>query len=268
MATIASNGHDAWVVETGDGPPLVLVHGLGGTAASWRHVAPHLADVARVIAYDVRGAGGSETTPGPYTLDLLADDLGALLDTLGLTTAVVAGHSMGATIALLAASRQPERIAGVIAIGTAFEPADQAARAGLAGLADTVEEHGMGAVAESLATFGTSPTFAVEEPERFRDLVDGLRATDPAGFAARARALGTFAAGRHLSEPRMPVLVLAAQADPLSPMAANKLLTASLANAALISLDDDRHESPAAQPELLAGEIRRFLGRIIEDAPS
>ena len=74
------NGHRAHVEEFGAGPPVVLVHGLGGTGAGiWRRQIADLAGSFRVVAYDLRGSGQSEVTPGPYTIDLLADDLRALV---------------------------------------------------------------------------------------------------------------------------------------------------------------------------------------------
>ena len=84
----------------------MLVHGLGGTGSEiWRGQVADLAAEFRVIAYDLRGSGQSEITPGPYTINLLADDLRALVDALGLGRVAIVGHSMGGSITLAYAAR-------------------------------------------------------------------------------------------------------------------------------------------------------------------
>lgn len=97
-----------------DDPPMVLLHGLGEGAASWR---PVLADLAalgyRVLAPDARGHGGSGR-PGAYSFELLRGDVLAFLDALGVDRCVLVGHSMGATTAGLVASAAPERVVALV----------------------------------------------------------------------------------------------------------------------------------------------------------
>src|SRR5262249_22350747 len=85
--------------ERGAGPVVVLIHGLGGSTAIWRRVVRPLADDFRVLAYDLRGLGRSETPPPPYGLDDLVADLDALLDGLGVEQATLVGHSLGGAVA-------------------------------------------------------------------------------------------------------------------------------------------------------------------------
>ena len=111
MTTVALNGYDAYVEEFGTGSPVVLVHGLGGTGTDiWKHQIADLAREFRVVAYDLRGSGQSETTPGPYTIDLLVDDLRALVEALSLGRVALAGHSMGGSVVLSYAARFPDDV--------------------------------------------------------------------------------------------------------------------------------------------------------------
>jgi pimeloyl-ACP methyl ester carboxylesterase len=104
------------------GAPLVLaVHGITGNAVSWAPTARRLADLD-VVAPDVRGRAGSRAVTGPYGLRRHADDLVLLLDELGVTEPVVlAGHSMGAFVACVAAVRHPDRFARLVLVDGGYD---------------------------------------------------------------------------------------------------------------------------------------------------
>ena len=93
--------------RSGHGPAVVLVHGLTDHARYWAPLARALAGEYDVIAYDARGHGLSDPSPNGYHLDLLAADLAALVEALGLMRPAVIGHSMGASTAAIAAATHP-----------------------------------------------------------------------------------------------------------------------------------------------------------------
>jgi pimeloyl-ACP methyl ester carboxylesterase len=111
--------------EAGDGPPIVLLHGLTATR---RYVVmgSRLLERSghRVVAYDARGHGRSSPAPDPaaYGYERLARDLEAVLDALGLARAALAGASMGAHTALRFALAHPERVAALGLVTPAFDP--------------------------------------------------------------------------------------------------------------------------------------------------
>jgi pimeloyl-ACP methyl ester carboxylesterase len=98
----------------GTGPPLVLVHGLGGMASNWRLVAPALAAERRVIVPDLPGHGGSEPLAGAESIDPFAEAVLALAEAEGAVPAPWVGHSLGGLVGLGAALRRPEAVAGVV----------------------------------------------------------------------------------------------------------------------------------------------------------
>lgn len=119
MPTVRTNGVETHYVRRGDGPPVVFVHGMIMSAAMWEPQADALRDAYTTIAYDVRGhghTGGSGVTP--YSVDLFAADLEALLDALGVERAVVCGISMGVAVAQAFAAARPERLAGLVLADT------------------------------------------------------------------------------------------------------------------------------------------------------
>jgi pimeloyl-ACP methyl ester carboxylesterase len=112
--------------DSGDGPPVVLLHGLTATR---RYVVMGSSALSRsghrVIAYDARGHGRSGPAPdrSGYGYAALGEDLEAVLDAAGIERAVLAGASMGAHTLLWLALRRPERVSGLVVITPAFDPA-------------------------------------------------------------------------------------------------------------------------------------------------
>jgi 3-oxoadipate enol-lactonase len=237
----------------------VLVHGLGGTGAGiWRRQIGDLAGSFRVIAYDLRGSGQSEVTPGPYTIDLLADDLRALSAALELGRFALAAHSMGGSIALAYASRHPGDVRALVGIGAPAEFPDQA-RTGLAARAETVEAEGMAAVAETVATNGVSPTFREGRPEDFREFAGLLAANDPAGYAAQCRALVGLDLVARLPAVTAPVLLLSGDRDGVSPPAATEANAARVADGRFAIVEDCGHIMTWERPAELAAAAWPFL---------
>ena len=96
--------------RAGSGPPLLLLHGLVGSAQNWRRNLQSFAEHSTVYAIDLPNMGGSERVPGlDASLEATADRLPALLDALGLSTVDVAAHSHGGAVAMMFAVRHPSR---------------------------------------------------------------------------------------------------------------------------------------------------------------
>ncbi len=98
----------------GSGPPIVLVHGLGGAAANWRLVAPMLAARHRVLVPELPGHGGSEPLGGASSLDPFAEALVAVAEAEDAVPAPWVGHSLGGLVALRAAALRPEAVGRIV----------------------------------------------------------------------------------------------------------------------------------------------------------
>jgi len=115
--TVLPSGVRLHHMTVGDGPDLVLVHGITGNLAVWHlHMVPLLWDRFRVTTYDLRGHGYSDMPPTGYDADTMAEDLLQLLDALEIERPMIVGHSYGADIALYFAHLHPERVSQVVAI--------------------------------------------------------------------------------------------------------------------------------------------------------
>jgi len=98
----------------GEGPPVILVHGLGGLASNWRLVAPALALERRVIIPELPGHGASGRLDGATSLDPFADAVLAVVEAEGAAPAPWVGHSLGGLVALRAAVKRPDAVTGIV----------------------------------------------------------------------------------------------------------------------------------------------------------
>lgn len=103
-------------VDIGTGPPVLLVHGLGGSWQWWMLNLRSLAADTRVIAIDLAGFGDSEPAIGNDAYQAHIDTLTGLLDVLGIERATVVGHSMGGLIAIKMAAEHPDRVCGLVLV--------------------------------------------------------------------------------------------------------------------------------------------------------
>ena len=252
----------------GSGPPVVLVHGLGGTSAAiWGRVAGPLAEDFGVVTYDLRGTGGSGRAPGPYSLDDFVGDLRGLVEELGLEAPSLVGHSFGGSIVLAYAARYPDEVAAVASAGGPVVLPEQGQQ-GMRDRAELVEREGMGAVAETVATNGTAPSFRERNPAAYDELVAMLAANDPRTYAATCRVLAELDLRPELARISAPVLLIAGDRDGVVPPPAGDEIEAALPNiAARVTVEDCGHNLPVERPDVLVTEVRAFLrGRV--EAPA
>jgi 3-oxoadipate enol-lactonase len=239
------------------GHTLVLVHEMGGSLESWDDVVPRLSGTRRVLRYDTRGAGLSQKVRGELTLDTMADDIAALLDTLGISGKVaLAGIAVGGAIALHFAARHPERasavVAGSPATGIAAErrvPAlERVARIEAAGMALAVEDSMLNGYAPELR--GDLKRF-----ERFRARWLG---NDPGSYAAIWRMLAAAEMQGELAALRCPVLVIGGSLDRVRPARMAEATASSIPGAHFIELPTG-HYMAVQTPDLIADSIDTFL---------
>ncbi|MEU0145751.1 alpha/beta hydrolase [Streptomyces sp. NPDC006288] len=109
-----------WPAPDPGAPVVMALHGITANALSWGTVARHLAGRVTLIAPDLRGRAASAGLPGPYGIAAHADDAAALAEALGLDRVTLAGHSMGAFVAALAAVRHRERFGELVLVDGGF----------------------------------------------------------------------------------------------------------------------------------------------------
>ena len=98
----------------GEGPPLILVHGLGGAASNWTELVPYLVGSHRLLVPDLPGHGGSAALPGVSGLEPFADRVAAVAEREGMLPAPVVGHSLGGMVVLRLALRRPDAVQALV----------------------------------------------------------------------------------------------------------------------------------------------------------
>src|SRR5438034_4561150 len=116
--TVKLNGTTLHYVRTGEGAPLVLIHGCPQDWSEFRAIIPHLAQKFTVGAGDLRGIGGSTATPGGYDAANMAEDVYQLLSALKLQRAYVVGHDIGGMVAYALVRRHPQALRAVMILDT------------------------------------------------------------------------------------------------------------------------------------------------------
>ena len=112
------HGHRLSYLRAGDGPPLLLLHGIANNCETWADVIPRLAETHTVVAPDLLGHGESDKPRGDYSIAAYANGLRDLMTVLDIERATVVGHSLGGGIALQFAYQFPERCERLALVGS------------------------------------------------------------------------------------------------------------------------------------------------------
>jgi pimeloyl-ACP methyl ester carboxylesterase len=232
-------------------PALLLSHGFAATSAMFAANAPGLAVGRRVITWDLRGHGGSDSPADPqyYGADSALADMAALLTRCQLDRAVLGGHSLGGYLSLDFALRFPDRVAGLVLIDTGPGFRNDAARDDWNRRAERTAAR----LAErGLAAVGSSAELHASEHRDASGLIQAARYTLTQRDSHVLDGLPRIA---------VPVLVVVgSQDDPF--LAAADYMTAKIPQARKVVIPGAGHAPNVDKPELFDTELRRFLDEI------
>ncbi|CAN5267701.1 alpha/beta hydrolase [soil metagenome] len=246
--------------EAGSGRPLVLLHAFPLSSAMWLEQRELLAPHSRVITPDQRGFGGSPLGEDAPSLGECAADVVALLDRLDLDQVVLGGLSMGGYVAMELLRRAPERVSALLLADTKLSADSPKARAGRLRTAETVEQDGTAALAETMlpALLGTS---TLERRAAVAGRVRGLVTAAPAAavaWASRAMAERPDSA-EVLRTTDFPALVVVGDQYALSPVEQAQQLVDALPQGRLVVLPDAGHLTAVEDPDAFADAVVAFL---------
>ncbi|RLA25509.1 MAG: hypothetical protein DRR11_20730 [Gammaproteobacteria bacterium] len=233
----------------GDGPDVILIHGLTSTAAdNWDTTVPVLSASYRLLTLDVRGHGrsGGPHETGAYGKNMV-EDIVRLMDHLSIDQAHIVGYSMGGTLALNLAVDYPHRVRSLVVAGQGWASAE--------------ELEGTAAAAQALREAGTA-TVLIPDPESIRSSVRDrfmktLASNDALALAALMDDYPQLAvAADDIRETTMPMLLLSGAEDPVIPRIDK--LKSMRSDAELILIPDETHLSAPSSAQFVAA-IAEFL---------
>ena len=247
----------------GDGPPLVLIAGLGAKGTSWHPFLEEAAGRFRVLTFDNRGSGRAAPIDGAISLRDLALDLLRLLDAEGIERIGVVGRSMGGMIAQELALLAPERVVRLVLVSTSGR--SDAHLAGVFELWARMAERGVPPeIRHQSSLYWCVGCEALERDERVRAyLFAKARADRPGDYAAQARACARHDLLNALPRISVPTLVVTGTDDRLTPAFHAEELAKAIPGARLAYIPGAGHLAYLEAPDSFNSEVLGFLG---EDA--
>jgi len=258
---ISANGIDINYTIEGEGPWLTLSHSLACNLHMWDEEVRRLAKRYKVLRYDTRGHGASSAPAGAYSLDLLADDLHALLAALGVPATHFIGLSMGGMIGQTFALKYPGMFKSLALCDTTSRYPAEAA--GLwADRIKTVEAQGMEPlVAPTLERWFTEP-FRKMRPDVVEKVAAMIRATPAQGYVGCSHAIPKINLTARLKEIRCPALVIVGENDAGTPVAMAEQIHQALPGSKLVIIPSAAHLSNLEQPDAFNRALGEFLDQI------
>jgi 3-oxoadipate enol-lactonase len=256
-----TNGIEMHYTVDGAGPWLVMSHSLACNVHMWDPQVPELAQRYKVLRFDTRGHGETDAPPGPYTLDMLADDVKGLFDHLGIRECHWVGLSMGGMIGQTFALKYPG-VFRSIALCDTTSAYPEGAAALWEGRVKVATEQGMEPLVPPTLERWFTEGFRKAQPEKVATIADMIRATPVPGYAGCCAALPKINSTARLKEIACPALVVCGEQDMGTPLAMSQAIHAAMPGSELVVIPNAAHISNLEQPEAFTAALGRFLARV------
>jgi 3-oxoadipate enol-lactonase len=239
---------------------VVLLHGYPFNRSLWNEQASALGNSYRVITPDLRGLGESESTPGPATMNRMAQDVAALLDHLEISRAVVGGLSMGGYVALAFYKQFPSRVRSLILADTRAQADTEEGKQTRFQQADKALAEGMAGIADSMLPKLLTPETVSKRPEVVKRVRDMMLKTKPEGAAGALLGMAEREDQTALlSQVSCPTLILVGREDPITPVADSEKMHREIAGSRLVVIENAAHVSNLERTDQFNEELMRFL---------
>ena len=239
---VEHDGARIWYASYGSGAPVILLHGGLGHSGNWGYQVPGLLEKGyRAVLIDSRGHGRSTRDPRPYSYELMVSDVQAVMDTLQIEKAGFVGWSDGAVIALILASQNPQRVAGVFFFACNMDPGGTKEFEFTPIVQRCFNRH-----VKDYAELSSTP----DQFDEFSEAVGLMQRTQP-NYSAD-----------DLAQIRVPVAIVHSEHDEFIQREHAQYLAQSIPNATFMLLSGVSHFAPLQRPAQFNTEMLRFLGRL------
>jgi pimeloyl-ACP methyl ester carboxylesterase len=263
---IHANGLEIWIEQVGEGPDVLLIGGLGDTVESWQFQLDGLRDRYRLTAFDNRGAGRTGMPDGPLSAATMAEDAASVLRAVGITSAHVAGFSMGSAIAQELALGHPELVRSLVLNSTYARP-DALFRSTLDFWRWLPER-----APSERAFFEAFFTWVYTSRAHADGSVDEIVVEALAfphqqsveAFHAQVEACRTHDTSNRLSDIDAPTLVLSGECDVIFPPHFGRSVASEIPNARFEVMPGEAHQPFQEVPEEWNARVDRFWREVAQ----
>lgn len=264
MPYVQANGVSLHYTETGTGPDVLLLPGLGMSTPVWYATQKALSGSLRVTALDHRGHGASEKSEGPYSMRLFAEDAAAAARELDLAPAIVVASSMACMVAVEFAVAYPDSVAALVLVG-GFPTLPPAGKERFEERARLVESEGLEAVVDAVIGAGFAATTHVTQPGLVGLYRDLLLRNESSCYAAACRAIARADVTALLPKVDHPTLILIGAEEHVAPLSAARALKDGISHAMLRVLPAAGHLPFLEQPGEFNAALQQFIGLMPSD---
>jgi pimeloyl-ACP methyl ester carboxylesterase len=241
---VEHDGARIWYATHGSGSPVILLHGGLGHSGNWGYQVPALVRSGyRAVLIDSRGHGRSTRDARPYSYELMASDVSAVMDALHFDKAGLVGWSDGACTALILASKAPTRVASVFYFACNMDPSGTKEFVFTPIVGRCLNRH-----KQDYARLSATP----DQFDGFFDAVGLMQRTQP-NYSAE-----------DLAEISVPVVIVHSERDEFIKREHAEYLARSIPNAELIDLHGVSHFAPLQRPEQFNSVMLAFLDKVLQ----
>lgn len=242
---VEHEGARIWWAAYGSGPAVVLLHGGLGHSGNWGYQAPALIRAGyRLVLVDTRGHGRSTRDERPFSYELLASDVLAVMDALNIEKAALAGWSDGACTALILAAQAPERVSGVFFFACNMDPSGAKEITELTPILRRC-------VARHRQDYARLSPTTPDDFDELSEVVGRMQRTQPNYSAADLGAI------------RVPVAIVQSEHDEFIHREHAEYLARSIPRADFVTLYGVSHFAPLQRPEQFSIVLLAFLGKVL-----
>lgn len=260
---VKANGISMNYQIKGRGRNLVLLHGAGDNLNMWYHQVPVFARSYRVITYDSRGSGDSESPEGEYSIPLFAEDAYQLMQALKVSEGYFLGFSMGGRVALELALNHPEMVKALVLANSSVGMVPPAAGSleWRQTTQELLEKGDMKKATEVMTTRAFSPDFKSRNPSEFERYLKMKRRNKPDGTARLMRSLGFPGSPPDLSKVKCPVMLIVGENDLFMDVEQGKKAQEAIAGLKLVILPTG-HAAAIEAPGKFNAAVLDFLSGV------
>ena len=260
---ITANGIEINYELTGkdNAPVVMLSHSLGSSLMMWDPQMAALEPDFKVLRYDTRGHGKSGVTPGPYTLELLAEDAVRLSDALGIDRFHWVGLSMGGMVGQCLALDHGDRLSSLTLCDTAAVITEEAQPVWQERI-DLARQKGVGSQADATMERWFTPSFLSQNSQMLGLIRKQFLATPVESYVGCLEAIRRINYLDGLSKIKIPTLIIVGKDDPGTPVSAAEAMHKRISNSRLTVLPSAQHLSNVEQPEAFNQALLSFLKQL------